>query len=260
MRSFLFGSLEWISSGNLAESSYSFCFTMNYPKIHRSRSTRVAALTALKINSTLKVSTFLSPLWIDGREKLRMLEPWVMDLDWLDLLPGKSALMLARGRRSPQGWSTPWRRLIKIPASPAMTFVPQYQDLMKFPEGLWMTSFSRTWAFLLVLLWRSLSWLHIKLLGDWRPWWHVVIVSIQLFSSHSLPILIDLLLRLHVELRDWSRCWVLGNYFFKNVRNIDSENQALKQGWKYGKKYEKWLNSSGDKKSFYSMFQRNLHF
>ena len=58
---------------------------MNYPKIHRSRSTRVAALTALKINSTLKVSTFLSPLWIDGREKLRMLEPWVMDLDWLDL-------------------------------------------------------------------------------------------------------------------------------------------------------------------------------
>ena len=29
-----------------------------------------------------------------------MLEPWVMDLDWLDLLPGKSALMLARGRRS----------------------------------------------------------------------------------------------------------------------------------------------------------------
>ena len=128
------------------------------------------------------------------------------------------------------------------------------------PEGLWMTSFFRTWAFLLVLLWRSLSWLHIKLLGDWRPWWHVVIVSIQLFSSHSLPILIDLLLRLHVELRDWSRCWVLGNYFFKNVRNIDSENQALKQGWKYGKKYEKWLNSSGDKKSFYSMFQRNLHF
>ena len=184
MRSFLFGSLEWISSGNLAESSYSFCFTMNYPKIHRSRSTRVAALTALKINSTLKVSTFLSPLWIDGREKLRMLEPWVMDLDWLDLLPGKSALMLARGRRSPQGWSTPWRRLIKIPASPAMTFVPQYQDLMKFPEGLWMTSFSRTWSFLLVLLWKSLSWLLLKLLRlilyahiYFRPWamkkkWH----------------------------------------------------------------------------------------
>ena len=134
MRSFLFGSLEWISSGNLAESSYSFCFTMNYPKIHRSRSTRVAALTALKINSTLKVSTFLSPLWIDGREKLRMLEPWVMDLDWLDLLPGKSALMLARGRRSPQGWSTSWgERLIKIPASPAMNFLPQYQVSIKSP-------------------------------------------------------------------------------------------------------------------------------
>ena len=75
---------------------------MNHPKIHRSRSTRVAALTALKINSTLKVSTFLSPLWIDGREKLRMLEPWVMDLDWLDLLPGKSALMLAEEEGHPK--------------------------------------------------------------------------------------------------------------------------------------------------------------
>ena len=56
MRSFLSGSLERISSGNLAESSYSFCFTMNYLKIHRSRSTRVAALTALKTNSRKEVS------------------------------------------------------------------------------------------------------------------------------------------------------------------------------------------------------------
>ena len=188
MRSFLSGSLERISSGNLAESSYSFCFTMNYRKF--TEADQPGLLLSLPSKPTqerksLKVSTFLSPLWIDGREKLRMLEPWVMDSDWLDLLPGKSALMLARGRRSPQGWSTPWRRrLIKIPASPAMTFVPQYQDLMKFPEGLWMTSFSRTWAFLLVLLWRSLSWLLLKLLRlilythiYFRPWamkkkWH----------------------------------------------------------------------------------------
>ena len=183
MRSFLSGSLERITSGNLAESSYSFCFTMNYPKIHRSRSTRVAALTAVKTNSRKEVSeSFNVPIPTLDRWKREAQDAGTMG-DGLGLArPAPRKIRSDAGQRkkvTPRMINT-----IKIPASPAMTFVPQYQDLMKFPEGLWMTSFSRTWSFLLVLLWRSLSWLLLKLLRlilythiYFRPWamkkkWH----------------------------------------------------------------------------------------